>query len=71
MGIKENFGNKLLECRRQSGMTQKEVAAALGVAQPVYQRFEKGIFECSYAQIAALCKLFDVTADYLLGLTEY
>ncbi len=52
-------------------MTQRDVAAKLGVAQPVYQRFEKGIFECSYEQLAAICRLYDISADYLLGLTDY
>ncbi|MDE5593721.1 MAG: helix-turn-helix domain-containing protein [Clostridiales bacterium] len=52
-------------------MTQRDVAKAIGVAQPVYQRFEKGIFECNYSQLVALCKLFDISADYVLGLTDY
>lgn len=69
--IKETLGRRLKERRQQLGMTQRQVAAALGVAQPVYQRFEKGIFECSYAQLVAICTLFDVSADYLLGLKEY
>ncbi len=71
MEIKEEFGKRLLARRKELHLTQKEVAAALGVAQPVYQRFEKGIFECNYAQIAALCRLYDVSADYLLGIAEY
>lgn len=52
-------------------MTQKEVALKLGVAQPVYQRFEKGIYECSYEQLNMLCDIFDVSADYLLGRENY
>ncbi len=69
--IKENLGSKLRERRVQLEMTQREVAEKIGVAQPVYQRFEKGIFECSYKQLYDLCKLLDISADYLLGLTEY
>lgn len=69
--IRESLGRKLKERRQQIGMTQRQVAAALKIAQPVYQRFEKGIYECSYAQLVAICKLFDISADYLLGLTEY
>ena len=69
--LKEKVGGKLRECREQLNMTQRQVAAKLGVAQPVYQRFEKGTFECNYTQLVALCKLFDVSADYLLGLSEY
>ncbi len=69
--LKIDLGARLKERREQLGLTQRQVAEALGVAQPVYQRFEKGVYECTYSQLAALCKLFDVSADYLLGLKEY
>lgn len=69
--LKEEVGKKLKERREQLNLTQRQVAQTLNVAQPVYQRFEKGIFECSYAQLAALCKLYDISADYLLGITDY
>ncbi len=69
--IKQIVGRKLKERREQLKMTQRQVAAALEIAQPVYQRFEKGIFECNYSQLVAICKLFDISADYLLGLTDY
>ena len=69
--LKKELGAKLKERRLQMKLTQREVASLLGVAQPVYERFEKGIYECSYEQLAALCKIFDLSADYLLGLTEY
>ncbi len=71
MELKESVGEKLRERRQQLHLTQREVAAALGVAQPVYQRFEKGIYECSYTQLAQLCKLFDISANYLLGISDY
>ncbi len=51
-------------------MTQMQVAAYLGVAQPVYQRYEKGVYECTYEQIVKLCDLFDISADFLLCRTE-
>ena len=69
--LKESVGKKLRERREQLKLTQREVAETLNVAQPVYQRFEKGIYECSYEQLYALCKLFDLSSDYLLGLSEY
>lgn len=68
---KEEVGRKLRERRLQLRLTQRQVAKELGIAQPVYQRFEKGVYECSYAQLAAICALFDLSADYLLGLTDY
>lgn len=69
--LKEEVGKRLKERREQLHMTQRQVAEKLDVAQPVYQRFEKGIFECNYSQLAALCRLYDISADYLLGLKDY
>ncbi len=69
--LKEEVGKRMRERRLQLKLTQREVAEKLGIAQPVYQRFEKGVYECNYAMLAAVCKLYDVSADYLLGLDEY
>lgn len=69
--LKEEVGKRLKERRTQLKMTQREVASALGLSQPVYQRFEKGIFECNYSQLVALCRLYDISSDYLLGLSDY
>lgn len=69
--LKQELGQKLKQARESVGLTQMQVATKIGVAQPVYQRFEKGIYECSYEQLKALCDLFDITADYLLGRNNY
>ncbi len=65
--LKEELGQRLKECRLSLGWSQREVAAKLNIAQPIYQRFEKGIYECSYEQLKSLCDIYDVSADYLLG----
>ena len=69
--MKEEVGKRLYQCRKALKLSQNEVAKHLGVAQPVYQRFEKGIFECSYEQLSLLADLFDVSVDFLLGRTDY
>lgn len=69
--VKAEVGARLKERRLQLNMTQRQVAEALHIAQPVYQRFEKGLYECSYSQIIEICRLFDISSDYLLGLSEY
>ena len=61
------FFKRLYDLRTDHDLTQKQVAEKLGVAQPVYQRFERGIFECSYEQLFKLSEIFDVSIDFLLG----
>ena len=40
------------------------------MTQQQYSRFENGVFELNYDQLAYLCRLFDVSSDYLLGLSD-
>lgn len=69
--LKHEVGKKLLEARKAMKLTQREVATILKVAQPVYQRYERGIYECNYEQLVILCDLFDISLDYLLGRKQY
>ena len=69
--MKEDVGKRFKECRLSLGLSQRKLAELLDVAQPVYQRFEKGIYECNYTQLVKLADVFDVSIDYLLGRKEF
>ena len=69
--LKELIGQRLKESRQAKKMTQKQVAALLHMTQQQYSRFENGIFELDYQQLTFLCKLYDVSSDYILGLNDY
>lgn len=71
LDIKKEVGNRLKEARKSLGYTQAEIAQLLNMTQQQYSRFENGKFELNYAQIIFLCKKYDISADYLLGLTDY
>ena len=60
----------LRELREDSDLTQAQVAAVLGTTQQVYARYEKGINELPVRHVRALCLLYGVSADYILGLPE-
>ena len=59
----------LRSLREDHGMTQAR-AAALGTTQQVYARYEKGVNELPLRHLRALCLLYGVSADYILGLPE-
>ena len=63
-------GERLKEARKAKGITQEEAGKALGILQTAYSRFERGVFQLNYEQLIILCRLFDCSADYLLGLSE-
>lgn len=70
MEFKKQVGERLAQARKQAGFTQKQVGEKLGILQQAYARFESGVYELNYEQIFTLCKLFDCSADYLLGLSD-
>ena len=55
------------EIRLQQGLTQADVAAALGVSSVVYSRYETGTRQPSIDILVQMADIFGVTVDYLLG----
>ena len=69
--LKKKIGARLKDARHVAHYTQTEVGAKLGMSQQQYSRFENGVFELNYNQIIYLCKLYDISTDYLFGLKEF
>ncbi len=70
MDIKKEIGARLKQSRKDANYTQAQVAKMLLMTQQQYSRFENGVFELNYSQIIFLCKLYDISADFLLGLKD-
>lgn len=65
-----DISHNLRQIRKEKGMSQTQVAEALQTTQQQYSKYEKGIHELPASRIVELCKLFSVSADWLLGLKE-
>ena len=61
------LGEKLKEERNKKGVTEAEVARALGVTQGAISQFENGIKSPSTGVLVALAKYYGVSLDYLVG----
>ncbi|MEI6578025.1 MAG: helix-turn-helix domain-containing protein [Eubacteriales bacterium] len=61
------FAVRLTDLRKSTGLSQKEVSAALGVSQALLSHYEKGIRECGLSFITRASEYYGVTCDYLLG----
>lgn len=66
----ENFGERLRELRLEKGLTQKQLAIEIGNAQSAIVYWEANKQEPTISALKKLCKFFDVSADYLLGLED-
>lgn len=66
----KNFSVRLKELRIEKGITQKELGKMIGATYSAVSYWEKGINEPKISYLISLCTLFDVSADYLLGLED-
>lgn len=69
--MKELFQVRLKALRKEKLKTQQDVAAALGVGRSTIAEYERGNIEPSAKMIDALASYFDVSADYLMGNTNF
>lgn len=65
-----DFGKRLRAIRMNRGVTQQQTADTVGVSLRVYQNYEQGTRRPTFECLALLCRLFDVSSDYLLGLSD-
>ena len=58
------------DLREDNDLTQTAVAEILGTSQTMYARYERGANELPIRHMITLCRLYNVSADYFLGLNE-
>ncbi len=64
------FCERLKAVRIECDLLQKDVCEKLDVSLNCYASYEQGRTEPNLEMLKRLCVLFDVSADYLLGLTD-
>ena len=64
------FTERFNEVLKISGKTQVEIAEAISVCKQCVSDYKTGKTYPSLETLYALCEYLDVTADYLLGLTD-
>ena len=66
----EIFAERLKELRTEKGLSQRELAKAVGLTQGAITHWENGVRSPSGEALILLAKYFGVTSDYLLGLED-
>ena len=64
------YYQRLKDLREDNDLTQKEVAQILRTTQPQYARYEMGERELPMHHFITLAKHYNVSLDYLAGLTD-
>ena len=65
-----DYRTRLRELREDRGLTQAEIGAVLEKSQQGYNHIEAGRAELKIDDLVKLCQFYDVSADYLVGLTD-
>ena len=60
----------LRNLREDADKTQSQIAAVLGTSQTMYARYERGANEMSIHHLITLSKFYNVSTDYILGLSK-
>ena len=70
INMKEILSSRLKELRKEKGYTQRKTAILCQITDKAYQNYERQKREPQLAVLVRLAKLFDVSTDYLLGITD-
>ena len=62
------YVRKIRDLREDHDLTQQQVADYLGTSQTMYARYERGANELPIRHLISLCKLYHVSADFILGI---
>ena len=63
-------GSRLRDVRKDNGDTQETLGKKLNVATPTVSKWEQGLTEPSFDILKQICRMYQVSADYLLGLSD-
>lgn len=65
------IGQRIKELRREKNLTQKQLGLLIHKSETGVASWEQGVSEPCVNDIRTLCSIFGVSADYLLGLSDY
>lgn len=65
-----NYRERMKNIREDRDLTQSEVGKILNKSQQGYNHIEVGRSELKIEDLILLCKFYDLSADYIIGLTD-
>lgn len=70
MFFTEIFGQRLRATRKAAKEKQEELGRVLGVGKGQISGMERGSTATTLERLSLICQHYNVSADYLLGLTD-
>lgn len=64
------YFRRLKDLREDHDLKQSQIAEILGIQQTVYSRYERGFQNIPLEHLIKLSETYNVSTDYILGLTD-
>ncbi|MBQ8209251.1 MAG: helix-turn-helix transcriptional regulator [Clostridia bacterium] len=61
---------RIRNIREDKDLTQQQVADGMGIKREQYRRYESGENEMKVSHIIRLCEFYQLSADYIIGITD-
>lgn len=61
------FSERLKKLRKDTGLTQVDVAEKLGISQQAYASWERGMKKPTQDNLVKIAQILNVSVDYLVG----
>ena len=65
------FAERLKELRTEKNINQVELSVEIGVSKGIISLWENGLREPGMYSLIQLAKFFEVSIDYLVGISDY
>ncbi len=65
-----SFSDRIIQLKKERKLLQKNIASSVGLSLRAYQYYEKGQKEPTLSVLLRLADYFDVSLDYLVGLSD-
>ena len=70
-GDNMDYLEKLIQLREEKGLTQNDLTEIYGCNQSNISKIERKERKLDIEQLIALCRFYNVSADYILGLSDF
>lgn len=64
------YGQRIKESRQEKGLTQSRLAELLSTTQSTVGKYEREELQPNVETIVKLCRILEISADYLVGLED-
>jgi DNA-binding helix-turn-helix protein len=68
--MKDVLAKRIKQCRKEKGLTQREVAIYCDITENAYQNYELMLRQPKVEVLMKIADVFNVSIDYLVGRTD-